>query len=320
MSSTAAQATAQTLSLVERAREEVNIMKEALAAEAPGADDATIRANMKKLHAAEALLQKAESSVRRVKVASGTTPRPPTTSTAAERAARALAVLSGGGPPERLFVPLSSGRSRPLLSEADLSPLCARATAAAQLGVGTLGQAPGVGVGFFCEGVFRAFLWFRPARASPGHLTPEHIAVFGVDETGATRWSASKHAVFGVLTERANAAVRYFWAREARAEDALIALAKWLAMHKTMFADKCEDRRLAFDASRGYFLPACVRSFDGVGGPRFTRGSIPVRGSSSAPYSRGQAAASGSQAAAAAAAASSATHTAANANNGSRRS
>lgn len=297
MSSHAAQATAQTLGLVERAREEVNSMKDALAADAASSDDATVRANLKKLAAAEALLHKAESSVRRVKVASGTTPRPPTTTTAAERAARALAVLSGAGPPERLFVPVSDGRSRPLLAEVDLPALCSRATAEARLGIGPLLQSPGVGVGFMCESVFRSFLWFRrvpPSSAcAPAMIVPEHIAVFGVDETAATRWSASKHAVFGVLTERANAAVRYFWAREARAEDAFVELAKWLALHRTMFSDKCDERRLAFDASRGYFLPACVRAFDGVGGPRFTRGSIPVRGSSSAPYARAGAAGAG---------------------------
>eukprot|EP00171_Calliarthron_tuberculosum_P010859 IDg10859t1 len=124
-----------------------------------------------------------------------------------------------------------------------------------------------------------------PASTQGRAMEPEWIAVFGIDENGPVRWSASKHAVFAVLTERANAAVRYFWARERSGADAFVALANWLALHRTVFSDACEGRRLAFDASRGIFLPPCVRSFDGTGGPRFTRGSIPVRSSSSS-YSR----------------------------------
>lgn len=148
------------------------------------------------------------------------------------------------------------------------------------------------GVFFECPNVFRTLVWFKdvdaPAGTNPNadgsvptYVVPEHIAVFGVDETNASRWACSRYAVFKVITERANAAVRYFMAREKTGEDAFLALGKWLARHKTLFTAKCEDRRLAFDASRGIFLPSCIYPFEGHGPPRFTRGSIPLRSNSS---------------------------------------
>lgn len=155
-----------------------------------------------------------------------------------------------------------------------------------------LGRISNTGVWFECRNVFRAFMWFKetdapgekpPVGENPKHsyIIPEHIGFFGMDETNASRWSRSRHAVFNVVTERANAAIRYYMAREATGEDAFVALATWLARHKTLFKAKCEDRRLAFDASRGIFLPCCIYPFEGKGTPRFTRGSIPVRSNSS---------------------------------------
>lgn len=155
-----------------------------------------------------------------------------------------------------------------------------------------LGRISSNGIWFECRNVFRAFMWFKAAdpptdkpaagdTAKHSYIVPEHIGFFGTDETNASRWSRSRHAVFNVVTERANAAIRYFMAREATGEDAFIALAKWLARHKTLFTAKCDDRRLAFDASRGFFLPCCIYPFEGDASPRFTRGSIPVRSTSS---------------------------------------
>ena len=123
--------------------------------------------------------------------------------------------------------------------------------------------------------VFRAYIWLKGKNKQ---FRPVHVGVFRVDEV-AGRWSVSKHAVFNVFSERANAAVRYFQRSQKSGADALIALARWFARHRGMFKERAEERRLAFDASRGIFLPACVTAFDGSE-VRFTRGTIPVKHSS----------------------------------------
>lgn len=121
----------------------------------------------------------------------------------------------------------------------------------------------------------------------PVFLVPDHVDVFGANERVTPRWSRSEHAVFNVLTERANAAIRYYMAREETGEDAFMAFARWLSRHKTLFGNVCEERRLAFDSSRGIFLPACIVPFDGDFSPRFTRGTIPIRANpSTAPSTR----------------------------------
>lgn len=284
---------------LERARAEVNHLKAHIARAGATAD----RSMLKRCATAEEMLAKAEASIRRVKHSSASAGArgsggPPVEG---ERAQRALAVLKAA-PPFHTAV-----KERIPLREDQLQALYKKASQATKLGIGPIRND---GLVFLCENVFRAYMWFRPIpSSSPSQsgtvvgnkvamstrpIEPEWIAVFGIDESGVGKWSASKHAVFGVLTERANAAVRYFWARESNGSDAFIALAKWLALHRTMFSDKCDGRRLAFDASRGYFLPACVRSFDGVGGARFTRGSIPLRSNSS--YRNANAAANGTTA------------------------
>lgn len=53
--------------------------------------------------------------------------------------------------------------------------------------------------------------------------------------------------------------------------------ARWLAKHRQIFTSESEERRLAFDASRGIFLPACINAFSEGSETRFTRGTIPVR-------------------------------------------
>lgn len=68
------------------------------------------------------------------------------------------------------------------------------------------------GCGFLCEHAFRAYIWFHPVdpRGDGSAIEPEWIDLFGIDEPLVGRWSASRHAVFSVLTGRANAVVRYF--------------------------------------------------------------------------------------------------------------
>lgn len=311
-----------TMNMVEKARTEVNSLKEQISrlaqSDVHGEGAATARSLMKSIAHAEATLEKAEVSVKRVKNAGRVPPRPTASVPESLRAKRALAVLIGAPsdsatPQENkvdsqqqqkqqhakrsktihFFTVVDQHKKTPL-REDSLNNVVRRAVAASKLNIVRVGSR---GVGFECGNVFRAFMWFaeqqpekrlesQPQQRTAVALTPEHISCFGIDESNAGRWSSSKHAVFGVLTERANAAVRYFWAREESGSAAFVALAQWLASHRTMFSDKCEDRQLAFDASRGFFLPACVRSFDGVGGPRFTRGSIPLRTNSAQPTVR----------------------------------
>ncbi|CDF35065.1 unnamed protein product [Chondrus crispus] len=149
------------------------------------------------------------------------------------------------------------------------------------------------GVLFECRNVFRAYMWFKqvdpptekrtPAELRHSYNVPEHIAFFGIDERNISRWSRSQYGVFNVVSERANAAIRFYMNRETTGEDAFVALVKWLSRHKSLFTAKCERRRVAFDASRGMFLPPCVYPFEEDASPRFTRGSIPLRHISSNP-------------------------------------
>lgn len=144
---------------------------------------------------------------------------------------------------------------------------------------------------FECRNVFRAYMWFKqvdPPADKPAvpdarrsYSVPEHIAFFGIDERNVSRWSRSQYGVFNVVSERANAAIRFYMNREPTGEDAFVALVKWIARHKTLFTAKCEKRRIAFDASRGMFLPCCIYPFEEDASPRFTRGSIPLRQTSS---------------------------------------
>lgn len=133
--------------------------------------------------------------------------------------------------------------------------------------------------------IFKALVCIKnvDARAStkhskdcfiPAYVLPEHVGVFGVEDTYATRWVSSRFAVFKAISERANAAMQYFMNRQKTGEDALFAPGKWLSWHKTLFTAKHQGRRLAFDASRGTLFPPCVYLFEGDGPPYFTRASV----------------------------------------------
>lgn len=301
-----------TIAAVTRARAEVNNFREQVTRlvrpDVPGEAANAARGLLKHIEHAEALVEKAELSVARIKSVGRVPPRPTASVPQTVRAKRALSVLQAGGmggdgdasaKKKSRILPgggvLAAGqRTATPMRSSEFSTTIKRAATASRLLVARVGPR---GVGFECPNVFRAYVWFAevdeikeprsvpPAAVSPA-LAPEHVSVFGIDELLTNRWSCSKHAVFNVLTERANAAVRYFQTREDSGANAFVALAEWLALHKTLFTDKCEDRRLAFDASRGIFLPACIRSFDGHGAPRFTRGSIPVRANSAQPTVR----------------------------------
>eukprot|EP00177_Eucheuma_denticulatum_P008246 GFKZ01015008.1.p1 GENE.GFKZ01015008.1~~GFKZ01015008.1.p1 ORF type:complete len:425 (+),score=41.94 GFKZ01015008.1:252-1526(+) len=201
----------------------------------------------------------------------------------------------------RLHTPDSSFLSaagKPLatpLAEDALNTILRKLSTETQLSIRVLG---GRGVVLECKNVFRAFIWFKetapPSALKPANsdaqlptlIAPEFIGCYGIDETNLGRWSCSRYAVFNVMSERANAAIRYFNAREKTGEEAFSALLHWLERHKNLYSERCEERRLAFDASRGIFLPACIYPFEGNGPPRFTRGSIPLRNNQAQPTVR----------------------------------
>lgn len=248
---------AKTMASVEKARIELNALKShlhTLSSPPP--------ALLRRVAIAEQLEEKAERKVLLIKSVGRATKRHNAYVPRSIRAKRALTVLQGGT--KRKF---GGGKG---VKDEELNALLKRISKETGLMAGRVSKSHGggVGVGFECRNVFRAYLWFKDS--SPW-LIPEHIAVFRVDELHASRFSCSRHAIFNVLTERANAAVRYWGGG-----DVLMPLAKWLAKHDGVFGGKCEERRLAFDASRGMFLPPCVIGFGG-GDAAFTRGTIPVR-------------------------------------------
>lgn len=197
--------------------------------------------------------------------------------------------------PDMSFLSAAGKPSATPLAEESLNSILRKLSTETELSIRVRG---GRGVVLECKNVFRAFIWFKETDSPPGFkpatpegplstfIAPEFIGCFGIDETNLGRWSCSRYAVFNVMSERANAAIRYFTAREKTGEEAFSALVQWLERHKNLYSAKCEERRLAFDASRGIFLPACIYPFEGNGPPRFTRGSIPLRGNSTQPTVR----------------------------------
>lgn len=314
-----------TMAAVERARNEVKSFKETYenliqtTANAGGEAQNLARSLIKHIETAETHVEKADATVKRIKVVGRIPPRPTASVPASVRAKRALSVLLAGVDVEKtnitaegaanaarnvrqklgtgMFLSAAGKPCATPIREDELNNVLKRAVKETDLKVGRVGDR---GVGFECRNVFRAFMWFKEVEVPKGEklppvpkggkplvfMVPEHIGCFRVDELSASRWSCSKHAIFNILTERAQAAIRYFMARESKGEDAFVALAQWLARHKNLFSAKNEERRLAFDASRGIFLPACVHAFDGSGDGRFTRGSIPMKNNSAPPTVR----------------------------------
>lgn len=288
---------------VERARDEVNKFKEHVSHLLR--TDSNVTEGMGRQltdHAksAELHVEKAEGTVKRIRQGGRVPPRPTASDPPSERAKRALAVLRAGldgeeepgpGPAKKPRVMESrclSAAGKKMARPIPEDKLEAVLVQVQKSGVLTVGKIGKKGVGFECKNVFRALLWWKElvddeegGVSGKGLIVPEHIGCFGIDETNASRWGCSHHAVFQVMTERANAAIRYYMARERKGEDAILALASWLERHKTLFTAECENRRLAFDASRGMFLPPCIYPFEGNGKARFTRGSIPLRSHSS---------------------------------------
>jgi len=106
--------------------------------------------------------------------------------------------------------------------------------------------------------------------------TDEELSLFQIPKT----------AVFRIVNERANSALRHFWMTEIEGIEALKKLVQWIALHRTMFRDVSFDdgRRLKFDAGVCAFLPPCVRSFDPEDSkPRHPRSCVPHRSSEVAP-------------------------------------
>mmetsp|Transcript_7767 Transcript_7767/g.34520 ORF Transcript_7767/g.34520 Transcript_7767/m.34520 type:complete len:234 (-) Transcript_7767:2264-2965(-) len=88
-----------------------------------------------------------------------------------------------------------------------------------------------VGLRIECKNVFVAGLWFVPV--SHGSLVPESAMVFGIDEK-FSRWRTSRYRVFGILSERATAAIQYFWSMESQAQQAVD---QFLVCAASFFAD-----------------------------------------------------------------------------------
>lgn len=257
------------------------------------------------INANERLLEKADATVQRLKLLGRVPSRSTASGPASERAKRALSILSAADPGFSRSVRQKPSRSRYLtlagkppatpIKEEDVLALCARASTLAPATKVTMIKTGAIIIER--PNIFRAYMWLKEAPppsdvqvklgAKSGYVVPEHVSCFRTDEFtpryATSQWSCSKHAVFNVMTERAQAAIRYFMAREHTGEDAFMELVLWLINHNNLFSDECDGRRLAFDASRGIFLPPCVHPFDGSGRPRFTRGTIPVRNSSAQP-------------------------------------
>lgn len=321
-----------TVQSVERARLELDGFKahiKHLLQNGSANDLAVVRSLRDHVTQAESCVEKAESTVKRLRQGARVPPRPTASTAPSVLAQRSLSVLragldADGSPPANekssagdaeMNVEGGGRNIRPRIARSSNFPFLSAAGKPAatpvleekvnsmlmklskEIGL-SIGRVGGRTVGFECKNVFRAFVWFKEvdysqAQKAAGlessnsvYIAPEHIGCFGTDETNASRWSCSRYAIFQVLSERANAAIRYFTAREKTGDEAFFALAKWLERHKTLFSAKCEERRLAFDASRGIFLPACVYPFEGNGAPRFTRGSIPLRSNSTPPTVR----------------------------------
>eukprot|EP00178_Gracilaria_changii_P002403 TRINITY_DN1353_c0_g1_i1.p1 TRINITY_DN1353_c0_g1~~TRINITY_DN1353_c0_g1_i1.p1 ORF type:complete len:381 (+),score=64.85 TRINITY_DN1353_c0_g1_i1:81-1223(+) len=295
---------ARVVTSIEKVRQEINLFKAQLshilsAAPTPVTRNAA-RELFNHIKANEAVLEKADAKVQRLRLAGRVVSRITVPVPASKRAKRALSVLSAADPDLRdarsvrrkttrpRYLTLAGKEPASPMREEELPALFKRAS---QMTSANLVMLKTGGVMFDWRNIFSAYIWFKdvspPSEAKPKadgkpatYVIPEHIACFRTDEAGAGRWSRSVHAVFNVMTERAQAAIRYFMAREDTGEDAFIELVLWLVKHDDIFSAKCDERRLAFDASRGIFLPPCVHPFDGSGPARFTRGTIPMRSTS----------------------------------------
>ncbi|CAN8064226.1 unnamed protein product [Agarophyton chilense] len=296
---------------IEKVRHEFNVFKAELAhilSATPSLESRNAaRELLSHIKANEALLEKADAKVQRLRLAGRLLSRSTVPVPASKRAKRALSVLNAADPhlasatrsvrrktSRPRYLTLAGKKPATPIREDELQPLMARAS---EISSTKLLLLKDYGVRFDWCHIFSAFIWFKevppPDDAKPKaggkpavYLVPEHVACFSTDEAGAGRWSRSVHAVFNIMTERAQAAIRYFMAREDTGEEAFIELVLWLVKHNNIFSAKCDDRRLAFDASRGIFLPPCVHPFDGSGPARFTRGTIPVRSASAQQSSR----------------------------------
>lgn len=288
---------------IERVRQEINLFKAQInQIAAPSATADTRNAACELLNhvkATETNLEKSEAKVQRLRPIGRVLSRPTVPVPASERAKRALTILNAADPSmahgrsvrqktaRPRYLTLAGKKPATPIREEDLSALLKQTSQLVSTNFNILKNGT---VSFDCRHIFSAYIWFKevpppkdaqpkPGGKPPVYIVPEHIACFRTDEN-ASRWSCSDHAVFNVMTERAQAAIRYFMAREETGEDAFVELILWLVKHNNIFSAECDDRRLAFDASRGIFLPPCVHPFDGSGPARFTRGTIPVRNTS----------------------------------------
>lgn len=315
MSATTQSAESAAVAFVERARGEVNSLKaqvSRLQADATGRTAAVAGELASRISHAEAMLARAELSVNRIRSVGRVAPNPSLVVPQAMRAKRALAVLG-----DTSYVPFAAvlePSCKRIRQGSDVSKLtsakntdvensepreCASVASRvgfncsvvpikekyldeiARLAATTSGldvtRMQDNALRISCEYVFIASVWLQVSDGSGDGLRPKHVTIGSVEEGTPEKWSRTGHAVLQLLNERSRAALRFFVARFETGEEALIKFVIWLASHRNLFSTRAENRRLAFDASRGMYLPPCITPFTSVATARFTRGTIPLR-------------------------------------------
>lgn len=182
--------------------------------------------------------------------------------------------------------------SRTRLRAEILNPVLALSAKTTGLQISAIGP---LSVLVTCPNVFQAVIWLTTSGNSVAARTigqsieansddaptlyPDYVVVCGAGESVPTRWGSSKFAIFQLLGDRARTASRFFWTQHSCTVRSFVSFCNWLAAHKDLFSQPLEERpdkrRLAFDASRGFYLPACIRPFSAPSEVRFPRGSIP---------------------------------------------
>jgi hypothetical protein len=277
-----------TIAAVERARSEVESLKGQVhrIQSASGEQAANIARELTlRLAQAEALVARAESSVKRIRSVGRVPPRPTVSIPQAQRAKRALSVLSAASQTQSRTVKrrlydcdatpedskrdsnappieeVAGGSRKDDLTEVTLGQCIADSARETGLELNRLGP---VSVSILYRDVFVASMWFERIEHESATLRIGHVCICAAEEGVPSRWSY-------------RAAVRYFSADGASSLDTCRDFFRWLASHRTIFSDSVEDRRLGFDSSRGLYMPPCIRPFGAPMVPRFTRGSIPAR-------------------------------------------
>lgn len=132
-----------------------------------------------------------------------------------------------------------------------------------------------------CTNSWRAGLWLCKREFAAEYEEVENatahrasafvpcVARFVAANESLSQFVASDHAVFQALSERASAAANFFWQNEFSHSDALSDFLLWLLLHRDAFKkpNPSDGRVLAFDTSRGIFMPAIIYSYAWIVSP-----------------------------------------------------